>query len=89
MFEFCIGNHEVFGSLTQNCLQLYKDKSTASTFSVILTNKYVVITIQKISYVESFSFDQGKGEYLQCYVGVSGDVPFSRVYFLPKNTKAG
>ena len=26
MFEFCIENHEVFGSLTQNWLQLDKDK---------------------------------------------------------------
>ena len=56
MFEFCIENDEVFGLLTHNCLQLEKDKSTVSKFSVILINKYVVITIQKSSYVESFSF---------------------------------
>ena len=58
MFEFCIENQEDFGSLTQNCLQLYKDKSTVSTFSVILINKYTVITTQKSSCVESFGFGQ-------------------------------
>ena len=57
-FELCIENHEVFGSLTQNYLQLDKDKSTVFTFSVILVNKYAVITTQKSSYVESFSFGQ-------------------------------
>ena len=56
MFEFCMENYEVLGSLTQNCLQLDKDKSTLSTFSFILINKYAVITTQKSSYVESFSF---------------------------------
>ena len=35
MSEFCIENHEVFGSLTQNCLQLDKDKSTVYTSSVV------------------------------------------------------
>ena len=56
MLKFCIKNHKVFGSVTQNCLQLEKDKSTVSTFFVILINKYAVVTTQKSSYVESFSF---------------------------------
>ena len=56
MFEFCIENHEVFGSLTQNLLQLDKNKNTVSTFSVILINKYAVITTQKSTYEESFRF---------------------------------
>ena len=56
MFEFCFKNHEVFRSLTQNYLQLDKDKSTVSTFSVILVNKYTAITTQKSSSEESFSF---------------------------------
>ena len=64
MSEFCIENHEVFGSLTQNFLQLDKDKSTVSTFSVILVKKYVVITTQKSSYEESFSFGQQRFAYL-------------------------
>ena len=51
-------NHEVFESLTQNCQQLDKDKSTVSTFLVILINNYAVITTQKSSYVESSSFGQ-------------------------------
>ena len=58
MFEFCIENHEVFGSLTRNYLQLCKDKITVFTLLVILINKYVVITIQRSSYVEGFSFGQ-------------------------------
>ena len=48
-FEFCMENIEVFGSLTKNCLQLDKDKSTVSTFSVISINKYAVITTEKSS----------------------------------------
>ena len=58
MFEFGIENHKIFGSLTQNGLQLDKEKSTVSTFSVILVNKFAVITTQKSSYKESFSFGQ-------------------------------
>ena len=58
MFDFCIGNHEDFGSLTQNCLQLDKDKSTVSIFSVFLAEKYAAITTQKRSYVGSFNFNQ-------------------------------
>ena len=58
MFKFFTENHEIFGSLTQDRLQLDKDKSTVSTFSVILVNEYVVITNQKSSYEESFSFGQ-------------------------------
>ena len=58
MFEFCTENHEVFELLTQNGLQLDKDKSTVSTFLVILVHKYAVITTHKSSYMESFSFEQ-------------------------------
>ena len=58
MFDFCIENNEGFGSLTQNCLQLDKDKSIVSTFSVFLVNKYAVITAQKSSCVECFNFGQ-------------------------------
>ena len=71
MFELCIENHEVFGSLTQNCLQLDKDKSTVSIFSVILINKYVVITIQKSSYVESFSFGQQRFVFAHLFPDIS------------------
>ena len=56
MSEFCIKNHEVFGSLTQNCMQQDQDKSTVPTCSVILINKYAVITTQKSNYVGTFSF---------------------------------
>ena len=35
-----------------------KDKSIVSIFSVILGNKYTVITTQKSSYVENFTFGQ-------------------------------
>ena len=55
---FCIESHKVLGSLTQNCLQLDKDKGIVSTFSVVLVDKYAVITTQKSSYVECFNFSQ-------------------------------
>ena len=54
MFDFCIANPGVFGSLTQNCLQLDKDKSIVSTFSVFLVDNYAVSTTQKGSYLECF-----------------------------------
>ena len=47
MFNFYIENHEPFGSLTKNCLQLDKNKTIVSTFSVSVVYKSVVSTIQK------------------------------------------
>ena len=58
MSYFCIENHEDFVLLTKNCLQLDKDESTVPTISVFLFAKYVVITTQKNSYMECFSFGQ-------------------------------
>ena len=55
-FDVSIENYEVFGSLTQNCLELEKVKSIVSTFSVILVDKYAVATTQTSSYVKCFSF---------------------------------
>ena len=71
MFAFCIENHKVFGSLTQNCLQLDKDKSTVFAFSVILVNKYAVITTQKSSNVESFSFGQERFVFAHLFPVIS------------------
>ena len=58
MFTFYIENHEPFGSLTKNCLQLDKNKSTVSTFSVFEVYKPAVNTSQKSNYVECFNFRQ-------------------------------
>ena len=58
MFDFCIKNQEVFESLTQNCLQLEKDKKYRVHIFGYLINIYAVITTQNSSYVESFSFGQ-------------------------------
>ena len=58
MYAFCVENHEVVGPLTQNCLHLDKEKSIVSTFSVFVVLKHAVITTQKSSYVECFSFVQ-------------------------------
>ena len=66
MFELCIANQGVFGSLTQNCLQLDKDKSALSTCSVIL-----IITIQKSSYVKSFSFGQQRFVFAHLFPDIS------------------
>ena len=71
MFEFCDENHEVFGSLTQNCLQLDKDKNTVSTFSVILIKNYAVITTQNSSYVEGFSFGQQRVIFAHLFSDIS------------------
>ena len=71
MFEFCIENHEIFGSLTQNRLQLDKDKSNVSTFSVILVKKYGIITIQKSSYEESSSFGQQRFVFAHLFSDIS------------------
>ena len=71
MFDFCIENHVVFGSLTQSCLPMDKDKSTVSTFSIILINKYAVITTQKSSYVETFSFEQQSFVFAHLFPGIS------------------
>ena len=79
MFEFCIINHEVFGSLAQNCLQLDKEKSTVSTFSVMLTKKYVVINIQKSRYVESFSFGQQRFVFVHVLPNIS--IKSTKLYF--------
>ena len=54
MLDFCIESQEVFEWLTQNYLQLGKDKSTVNKFSVFLADKYAVNTPQKSSYVEFF-----------------------------------
>ena len=62
MFEFCIEHHEVFGSLTQNRLQLDKDNNTVSTFSVILVNNYPVITTERAP-MRKFSVLVIKGLY--------------------------
>ena len=51
MFTFYIENHEPFGSLTKNCPQLDKNKSTVLTFSVCVVHKSAVSTIQKSDYV--------------------------------------
>ena len=58
--KFCIENHEVSGSLTQKCLQLYRDKGTLSTFSVISVNKYVVIITQNEQQHGKFKFWSAK-----------------------------
>ena len=50
MLTFCIENHELFESLTKNCLKLDKNKSIVSTFSVFVVYKSAVITIQKSNY---------------------------------------
>ena len=71
MFELCIKTHDVFGSLAQNCLQLDTDKSTVSTFLVILINKFAVITTQKSSFVESFSFGQQKFVFAHLFPDIS------------------
>ena len=58
--QFCIENHEVFGSLTQKCLQLDKDKSTVSTFEVILINKNAVYYHSKEQLCEKFQLWSAK-----------------------------
>ena len=67
------------GSLAQNCLQLDKDKNTVSTFSVIFINKYVVITIQKSSYVESFNF--GQQRFVFAYLLLNISIKLTKLYF--------
>ena len=47
MFNFYVENDEPFGSVTKNCLQLDKNESIVSTFSVFVVYKSVVSTIQK------------------------------------------
>ena len=58
MCGFCIETHKVFGSLTQNCVQLDKDEYIVSTFLAFLVDKNAVKTTRKSSYVECFNFGQ-------------------------------
>ena len=71
MFDFCIENHEVLGSLTQNCLQLDRDKKIVSTFSVFLVKKYAFITTQKSSCVECFKFGQHRFVFAHLFPDIS------------------
>ena len=59
-FIQCLISGKVFGSLTQNCVQLAVQGKVwcPDTFSLFLVDKYAVITTQKSSYVECFSFGQ-------------------------------
>ena len=58
MFNFYIENHEPFGSLMKNCLQLNKDKSIVSTFSVSVVHKSAASSIKKGNDVECFNLLQ-------------------------------
>ena len=58
MFIFYMENHEQFGSLTKNCLQLEKNESIVSRFSVFVVYKSAVNTVQKSNYVGCFNFHQ-------------------------------
>ena len=79
MFGFCVENHEDFGSLTQNCLRLDKDKSTVSTFSVFLVDNYAVITTQKSSYVHCFNFSQQR--YVFAYLFPDIAIKSTKLHF--------
>ena len=56
MLTFFVENHEPFGSLTKNFLQLDKNKSTVSIFSVFVVYKSAVSAIHKNNCVGYFNF---------------------------------
>ena len=58
MFTFYIENHEPFGAVTKNCLNLDKNKSIVTRFSVFVVHKTAVSTVQKNNYVVCFNFRQ-------------------------------
>ena len=71
MFDVCMKNHQVFGLLTQNYLQLDKDKSIMFRFSVFPVDKYVVITTLKSNYVEGFNFSHQRFVFAQLFPDIS------------------
>ena len=50
MFTFCIENHEFFGSLTNNCPKLDKNKSIVSSFLAFVVRKSAVSIVKKTMY---------------------------------------
>ena len=68
--------------MTQDCLQLDKDESIVSTFSVFLINKYAGITTQKNSYMECFSFGQQRFVFAHLFPEIS--VNSTKFHFQPK-----
>ena len=58
MFTLYIKSHEPFVSLRKNCLELDKNKSIVSTFSVFVVYKAAVTTIIKSNYVGCFNLRQ-------------------------------
>ena len=58
MFTLYIKSHEPFVSLRKNCLELDKNESIVSTFSVFVVYKAAVTTIIKGNYVGCFNLRQ-------------------------------
>ena len=83
MFDFCIENYKFnLVNFWVTDTELPKDKSIVSTFSVFLVNKYAVITNQKNSYVECFSFRQQKFVFADIFPDIS--IKLTKLYFQSK-----
>ena len=79
MFNFYVENHEPFGLLTKNCLQLDKNKSIVPTFLVFVVYKSAVSTIEKGNYVGRVDLCQWRFVFAHLFLDIS--TKFTELHF--------